>query len=323
MRPILWIGILIFFTFSCEKDNGSIPDSIDYDFSFATELRPHSIACKEANQTLYVANLAKIQVFNTDGTLAKTLVDFGLFDLGRYERYEPLDMTFDNMQHLFVLARPLFKQGDDTWASPTGFSILLYDEHDDYIKELDFSEIDGESRPASVSYYDGHLYLTNGRILKQIDLESQQIVNLSLPVNNEESSTWPNLHTTDMEIDAGGMVYFTGQAALNGDSVGCHISRYNPKTNNLTKNYARGWTWMCCAMLNNPGIFLTKEGYLYLASFYQMSIEVYDERGDFILDCDTRSSGFEETRPIDILTFNKKIYVADHFNSQILVYKLN
>jgi hypothetical protein len=78
---------------------------------------------------------------------------------------------------------------------------------------------------------------------------------------------------------------------------------------------------MCCAMLNNPGIFISNDGYLYLASFYKMSIEVYDKNVDFIIDCDTRTSEFEETRPIDIVYYNGKIFVADNFNNQIHIFK--
>ncbi len=326
-----WIGILLLLSLACEKEDVSKWDSINFQFSYAVEERPFSIAYMESNHTLYVATLnpskndysAKIQVFGEEGALVKTLVDFASFDEGLYDRYIPVDLTLDNKQNLYVLVRPLLKQADNSWTRPSGFSILLFDAHDDFIKELDFSDIDGEGHPSSLSYYDGQLYVTNGRVLKQIDIETQQIVNIFLPIEEEDPDTWPYLHTTDMEIDDNGMIYFTGQAALNSDSVGCHLSNYNPETNDLTKKYAKGWTWMCCAMLNNPGIYLSKEGYLFLASFYQMSIEVYDENGDFILDCDTRGSGFQETRPIDILTFNKKIYVADHFNSQIHVYNLN
>ena len=110
-------------------------------------------------------------------------------------------------------------------------------------------------------------------------------------------------------------------SAFDNDSVGCHLSHYNIVTNELTLNYAKGWTWMCCAMFNNPGLFISNDGYLYLASFYKMSIEVYDKNGNFIIDCDTRTTQFEQTRPIDIVYFNGKIFVADNFNNQIHIFK--
>jgi hypothetical protein len=335
MKTNLLISILLLLVISCEKDDNSKPDSkpdsISYESSYSTEPRPISISYKNVNQTLYIANFnpskndysAKIQAFNSEGTLVKTVVDFESFELGHFERYEPVDFTFDNNQNLYVLVRPLIKQTDDTWTTPTGFSILQFDDADSFIRELDFSDIDGEGRPSSISYYDNQLYVTNGQILKQINLDTQQFYNITLPVNDNDSGTWPNLHTTDMEINTDGLIYFTGQAAFDNDSVGCHLSSYNIGTNELTINYAKGWTWMCCAMLNNPGLFISNDGYLYLASFYKMSIEVYDKNGDFIIDSDTRTSQFEETRPIDIVYYNGKIFVADNYNNQIHVFKQN
>jgi hypothetical protein len=314
---------------SCEKDDNSKPNSISYEYSYTTEPRPISISYKNVNHNLYIANLlpskydysAKIQAFNSDGILVKTVIDFESFGLGHFERYEPVDFTFDNIHNLYVLVRPLIKQTDSTWTTPTGFSILQFDDADNFIRELDFLDIDEERRPSSISYYDNQLYVTNGQILKQINLDTQQYYNIMLPVNDNESGTWPNLHTTDMEISSDGLIYFTGQAAFNNDSVGCHLSSYNLGTNELTINYAKGWTWMCCAMFNNPGLFISSKGYLYLASFYKMSIEVYDKKVNFIIDCDTRTSQFEETRPIDIVYYNGKIFVADSFNNQIHIFK--
>jgi hypothetical protein len=333
MKTNLLISILLLLLFSCEKDDNSKldskPNSIIYESSYSTEPRPISISYKSLNQTLYIANhypskykySSKIQAFNSDGSLIKTVIDFESFELGRFERYEPVDFSFDNNQNLFVLVRPLIKLPDDTWTTPTGFSILQFDDADTFMRELDFSDNDGEGTPSSISYYNKQLFVTNGHILKRINLETLQIFNITLPVNDNDSSTRPYLHTTDMEINSDGLIYLTGQAAFDGDSVGCHLSNYNIGTNELTINYAKGWTWFCCAMFNNPGLFISNEGYLYLASFYKMSIEVYDKNGDFIIDCDTRTSQFEETRPIDIVYYNGKIFVADNFNNQIHIFK--
>lgn len=329
MKTNLLISILLLLTISCKKEENSKPKSISYESSYSTEPGPISISYNYVNNTLYVANLnhskydysAKIQVFNREGVHVKTVIDFESFELGYFERYEPVDLTFDNHQNLYVLVKPLIKQTDDSWTTPPGFSILQFDDSDSFIRELDFSDIDGERRHSSISYHNNQLYVTNGQILKQINLDTQQFYNFTLTVNDNETGTWPNLHTTDMEIRSDGLIYFTGQAAFNNDSVGCHLSSYNIGTNQLTINYAKGWTWMCCAMLNNPGIFISNDGYLYLASFYKMSIEVYDKNDDFIIDCDTRTSQFEETRPIDIVYYNGKIFLADNFNNQIHIFK--
>lgn len=333
MKTIFFISILLLLLTSCEKDDNSKPDSkpssISYEFSYSTEPRPISISYRSLNHTLYIANhnpskyeySSKIQAFNRDGSFIKTVIDFESFELGRFERYEPVDFSFDNNQNLFVLVRPLIKLPDNTWTTPTGFSILQFDNNDSFIKEFDFSSIDGEGRPTSISYFNNQLYLTNGKILKFINLNSEEYNNITLPVNDNESGTWPYLHTTDMDISPDGLVYFTGQALFDNDSVGCHISNFNVATNQLTINYSHGWTWLGYAMFNNPGLFISNDGYLYLASFYKMSIEVYDLKGNFIIDCDTRTSQFEETRPIDIVYNNGKIFMADNYNNQILVFK--
>lgn len=334
MKTIIpYLSLIIVIIFSCEKADDSKNEfrlnSINYESSYTTESRPISIIFNKNKKTLYVANLnysnnnysSKIQSFNGKGELVKTIIDFKSFTSGAFEQYSPIDIAFDNDYNLYILVQPLIKQTADTWITPTGFSILQFDNEDNFERELDFSEIDGETKPSSISYYDNQLYVTNGQILKQINLDTQQFYNFTLTVNDNESGTWPNLHTTDMEIRSDGLIYFTGQAAFNNDSVGCHLSSYNIGTNQLTINYAKGWTWMCCAMLNNPGIFISNDGYLYLASFYKMSIEVYDKNVDFIIDCDTRTSQFEETRPIDIVYYNGKIFVADNFNNQIHIFK--
>lgn len=333
MKTKFLIAILLFLMVSCRKDENlkpdSKPNSISYEYSFSSEPGPISILYNDKKQTLYIANLnpsinnysAKIQAYDNEGILKKTIVDLESFELGHFERYLPVDITFDNAQNLYILVSPLVKQTDDTWSTTTGFSILQFDDNDSFIKELDFSSIDGEGRPSSISYFNNQLYLTNGKILKLINLNTEQYNNIILPVNDNESGTWPYLHTTDMEISPDGLVYFTGQALFDNDSVGCHISNFNIGTNQLTINYSHGWTWLCCAMLNNPGLFISNDGYLYLASFYKMSIEVYDLKGNFIIDCDTRTLQFEETRPIDIVYNNGKIFMADNYNNQILVFK--
>jgi DNA-binding beta-propeller fold protein YncE len=308
-------GILLLFLLACEKDDVSRPESIAYDASYPTASRPVSILYKELNRTLYVANGARVEVFDMEGIPVKTVVDMETFDSGFFERYQPRDIAFDDNRNLYILAKPYQPWIDETWFPVEGFCILQFDDDDRFRKEFDFTQAD--LNPSSIAFFDNHLFVTDGRILKQIDPETQHFINISLPVSEDDSGTWPHLHVTDMEIDRGGMVYFTGQAAFNNDSVGCHISGYDLDTGHLTIRYAKGWTRNYCAMFNNPGLFISSDGFLYLASFYKMSIEVYDSHSDFVMECDTRTPAFEETRPIDIVYANSKIYVADHLNDQV------
>lgn len=333
MKTNLLFGILLLLLISCGKDDyrnpDSYPHSISYDSSFSTLARPISISFNIANNRLYVANSSpsivdysvKIQAFNSNGLLMKTVVDFETFVMGHFDRYDPVDITFDENQNLLVLVRPLIKNTDNSWTAPTGFSILQFDETDRFVRELDFSDIDGESRPACIACFNQQIYVTNGISLKKINPGTKKYQNITLPVNDNATGTWPHLHTTDMEINSNGQIYFTGQLAINSDSVGCHLSSYNTTTNQLVQNSAKGWTWMCCAMFNNPGLFINSDDIIYLASFYKMSVEVYDKNGEFIIDCDTRTPPFEETRPIDVAYNDGRIFVADYQNNQIHIFK--
>lgn len=330
------IGLFLFVTLmflSCDKNddyqNEFKLNSVSYESSYSIESRPISILFNKNKKTLYIANLnyssnnysAKIQSFSENGSLVKTVVDFDTFSRGRYFHYSQIDIAFDNDYNLYVLVQPLIEQTDETWITPTGFSILKFDSDDNFKQELDFSEIDGESRPSSISYFDNKLYTCNSKIIKQIDIETLQLKNITIPLKDNESNTWPYLLTSDMEINSKGIIYLTGQATSGTDSVGCHISRYNLDSDELIIDYSNGWTWMCCARVNNPGICINDNGYLYLASFYQMNLEIYNDKNEFVFGYDTRSAKFEDTRPIDIEYYNGKIYVADELNNQIHIFK--
>jgi len=334
MKTNLLTAILLLLIVGCEKDViVPKPEIIGFDFSFSTERSPISVLFKEINQTLYVANYwpsiydysSKILVYSNDGTLIKTVADFESFNQGHFDRYELVDFTFDNKQSLYVLVRPLIKQPDQSEAAPTGFTILQFDTNDNFKRELDFSTSVGVRNPSSISYFGNCLYIAfgEGKILKKISIDNQQVVDISIPKKENDTGTWPYLHNTDMEFNTKGRLYFTGQASFNLDTVGCHISIFNPKTNELNIKYAKGWTWLCCAGFNNPGIYISNSGYIYLANFYNMSIEIYNEDIGFITDFDTRKAGFEETRPIDIVCNDKRIYVADELNDRIHVFKQN
>lgn len=329
MNKNILLIIIVLFSFSCETEQNHLPQSIDYISSFSTEPRPVAITVDKESGFIYVANLkpsnndysAKIQKFNKDGELLNTVVDFETFDKGNFFRYLPVDITIDDNRNMYVLVNPLIEQTDETWITPTGFCILQFDFEDSFQKEFDLSQLDGEGFPSAIAYSDKYVFVTNGRIIKKISVESELVFDISLPVSEENISTWPDLHTTDMAINAGGIIYLTGQAAFSNDSVGCHITKFNPQNNQRITSYTRGWTWMCCAMLNNPGLSIGRDGIIYLATFYVMSLELFTGNGDFIMQIDIRTENGEETRPIDLDLDNSHIYIVDNFNNLILVYK--
>ena len=329
MKTNFLITLMVLLAFSCEKEHNSTPDSISYVFSFSTEPRPITLTIDKEGGIIYVANLkpsnndysAKIQKFNKEGELLKTVVDFETFDKGNFLRYLPVDITIDDNRNLYVLVNPLIEQTDETWTTPTGFCILQFDFNGSFKKEFDLSQIDGEGSPSSIAYSNKHVFVTNGRIIKKISIESEQVFDILLPVSEKNINTWPDLHTTDMAINSEGIIYLTGQAAFSNDSVGCHITKFYPQNNQRITSYSKGWTGMFAAMLNNPGLSISSDGNIYLATFYVMSLEIFNKNIEFIMQLDIRTENDKETRPIDIALDNSHIYIADNKNNLILVYK--
>ena len=248
-------------------------------------------------------------------------MDFETFDKGNFLRYLPVDITIDDNRNLYVLVNPLIEQTDETWTTPTGFCILQFDFNGSFKKEFDLSQIDGEGSPSSIAYSNKHVFVTNGRIIKKISIESEQVFDILLPVSEKNINTWPDLHTTDMAINSEGIIYLTGQAAFSNDSVGCHITKFYPQNNQRITSYSKGWTGMFAAMLNNPGLSISSDGNIYLATFYVMSLEIFNKNIEFIMQLDIRTENDKETRPIDIALDNSHIYIADNKNNLILVYK--
>ena len=321
MQKNILLIILVLFTFSCKKEQNPLPLSVDYISCFSTESRPIAIAVDKISGYIYVANhdpginyySMKIQKFSREGILIQTTADFETFDKGNYLSYTPVDITIDNNQNLYVLVRPM---------DETGFCILQFDFVDTFKKEYDFSKIYGEMLPSALAFSNKHIYVTNGRILKIISIESEQVFDIMLPFNEDNKITWPDIHTTDMAVDVEGIVYLTGQANFGNDSLGCHITKYNPSTNQRITTYSRGTGFMA-AMLNNPGISLGSKENIYLATFYGMSLEVFNKNMEFIMCKEIRPVNNEDTFPIDVATYNNSIYIVDNFNSLIYVYKEN
>ena len=318
----------------CEEEKTPETLSIDYASIFYTEQNPIAITIDKVSGNVFVANMrksVKIQKFDKDGILIKTVVDFTSFPNGNYHRYSLIDIVCDNNQNLYILAKPLV-QTNDSWLNLTGFCILQFDHNDNFQKEFDFSHIDLKScsSVSAIAYSNKFLFVTNGKIIKKISLSGEEIADIELPVEEENRITWPDIHTTDMTISSQGIIYLTGQAALNlsdstgiNDSVGCHITKFNPQTNQRITSYSKGWTINYGAGLNNPGIALSSKGNVYLTTFYCKSLEVYNVNGELINQIDLSTLNDDETGPIDVAVNDSYIYIVDAFNDLIYLFKEN
>ena len=329
MKKIIVQLVIFLILFSCDRQKNPLSFTFDFVASFPTEPGPNFIVIDKDSRFLYISNSysaandrnRKIQKFNLKGELLKTIVDFTFFDKGNYQRYEPIDMTLDDFQNLYVLVKPYRKYSEESWRALEGFCILKYDSENIFQKEFVFAQFTQEWYPASIACYNNEIYVTNGQILKKIFSDGEQLDEIALPISVDNVITFPDIHTTDMAINSNGIIYLVGQAAFDNKTVGCHLTIIDTKNNKRSTVYSKVRTESFAAMLNNPGLTIGCDGFIYLATFYCKSLEIYNENGDFIKQLDLTSKNNRETLPIDVAVDNNSIYIVDSFNNCVNVYK--
>ncbi|MBN2261203.1 MAG: hypothetical protein JW702_11695 [Clostridiales bacterium] len=329
MKTNLLISVLLLFLISCKKDDNSGPDlfsnTISFKFSFYTDPNPIAISIETKHGFIYVPtnnSNSKIQKFNIQGELLKTLVEFSSFNKGKYSRYAPIDICIGN-NNIYILVKPYKPHIDDSWFPYEGFCILQFDLNDIFQKEYDFAQSEPINYLSSMAYLNKYIYLTNGQIIKKISLESEQIIDIIIPTDEDSISTWPDIHTTDMEIGSNGIFYLVGQAAFPDTTLGCHITKINPQINERITKYSQGRSLELYAMLNNPGLALDTYDNIYLATFYCKSLEIFNSDVEIIKDIDIQENSNDHTRPLDVGLYNDQIYILDGFNNIVLVYRID
>lgn len=327
MKKLIFLLTIILSTFSCKKEEEPSTLSLDYIASFATEVQPISITIDKTRGYVFVANYShpKIQKYGMNGVLLKLLksvVDFETFDKGKYLMYKPIDITIDNNHNLYVLVQP-FTAKKDGKELVKDICVLAFDKNDVFQNEIDFSQPANERAPTSIAYSDNFLFVTNGQTLNKISTETQEVIDIPLPVNPANKTTWSDIHTTDMEINSEGLIYFTGQALFGPDSLGCHITSFNSQTNERVTSYSKYKTRAQYSMQNNPGLSINSNGNIYLPTFYERSIEIYNKNMDLILQKDIKPDVGVNTRPIDLAIYDNYIYVVDNLESFIHIFKEN
>ena len=325
LKIIFRLIIIFLLFFSCEKDENSVPRTIDYAFSFSVDILPQSITINKANRFIYVANhhpsiddySSKIQKYNPKGKLINTVADFTLFNQGKYLRYKPVDICVGDNQNLFALVIPLHLLPDNSWSSMEGICILQFDSDDSFIKEYDLSQFNEPWHYAAISYSEKYIFVTNGMDIKKISVENNQADTIAFP-----KEMWDGIPITDMVIDSEGCFFLTGQIVpAIYDVSGCYLTKFDPSNNQLIITYSIGRTVIMAAMLNNPGLTINGHGNIYLATFYGMGLEIFNENGEFIMQTNIRTENDENTLPIDVALLDNNIYILDFLNNQILVYE--
>ena len=330
MKKGIWLLFILANFYSCEREEDySNPANLDFLLSFACESRPVSIVACPKNGDLVVLNSdpstfdfsMKLTRYNKDGDFRDTIVDFENFDQGSYIRYIPDDIAVDEFKNLFVWARPVTDTPGGIWNSASGFCILVFNLEEGFVRELDFSAMDG-GMARNLAHAGGILYTEYGAGIKKINLANGEISGTPLPENTGDED-WLSRYHSDMEIDAGGLVYFSGPYSPSFDSTGCRIQTFNLTTLVLQNHIAEGTSEVLASMAGAPGLAIHQNGDIYLANFYGSGVEVYDEKMVFLLKQGLEAIGERDDLPIDLSTFKDRIYVLDYANDLVQVFTIS
>ncbi|MBN2093017.1 T9SS type A sorting domain-containing protein [candidate division KSB1 bacterium] len=139
-------------------------------FEFPTEPGATSLAI-DAKGDVYVANASletqpencKIQKYTSEGIFIKTFIDYLQPIQHKFNRYAPLDLTLDDKNQLYVLAKPFFEAKPGKWTAYNGFSILQYDSTGALVRE--YSRFINRS-PTSLFYHNKSIFMLSERILQ-------------------------------------------------------------------------------------------------------------------------------------------------------------
>lgn len=316
------IILMIFILFTCQKNPVSI--SLETMGEFSTEPGPQTILVDEKYGCVYVLNSnpsyrnnsRKIQCFDRQGIYLKTIVDFAADTNGSYARYEPIDMTIDSDHNLDLMMKPYRKLPDESWFPYEGFCITKYHPNGSFEAEFDFAQFETEWRPTAITFHDGFIFVTNGKVLLKITKDGELQFEIPLPINQDIIG--PPI--TDMSIDSQGNFWLVGQAGFADTSIGCHITKLSPTGTSYKTFYSKGRTKNYGAMMNNPGITLDKDENIYLATFYCQSLEIFNRDGKFLNQIEIRNEN--NGLPIDVAVDNQKnVFVLDNLNDVVQIYK--
>lgn len=327
MKSAALLLTMVIVTGSCEKNDFSHPISLEYTISFESEPMPHSVVARQDNGDMLVLNIhhsktkynVKVSRYSKDGGFVATVIDFSTFDEGAFAGYIPADIALDEFQNLYVLVRPKTGENEESWIMATGFNILKFDGNGNFLEEIDFSHLDGESTPRNIACMEHSIVAENGSNLKIISLETGTLSEIPLPEDPSGTEFLAQYHT-DMEIDPDGLFYFSGPYHSSFDSSGCRISRFNIQTNELEYTVCEGWWPILAAKVGEPGLSIHQNGDIYLSTYYGSSIEVYNRNMAFLLEKRIDGPGEETPSAVDIATYKNYVYVADQRNDLIHVY---
>ena len=329
-KCFMFSGFFLLFL-SCTDSKNPISFTTDYIHEFSTEPRPNAIIIDNENGFLYISHSRPskkndtrlVQKYDLSGELKGTFIDFTITGDGNFSYYNPIDLTLDIFNNLYVLVKPYREYSDSTWLALNGFCIMKYNLDGNLEREYDFSEFDQEWYPSACTHNNGYLYITNGILIKEVDIHTGQSFDYNIPLK-DAPTILDRLHTTDIKIDMSNNFWLVGQFSYDNISIGCHITKLDPSFENLKSFYSKGKTDLYGSNLNNPGIALDEKGNIYLATFYCKSIEIYDSQEKLLTQIEMDAINETTTLPIGVaLGDNKNLYILDHGRECVCVYKIN
>jgi hypothetical protein len=331
MKVIIFSFIisLLFFN-GCSKNGNPVNEGNNYSyelsFQFNTLERPNALTIDSENGYIYITNGIqfslsddqKLQKFDLTGKLISTIADFANSPNGLYAKYIPTDLTLDDNNNISVLVKPYHKQDDeDYWEPYKGFCIIIYSPNGEYLDEFDFAQLDLFFNPEAITFRHDIYYVTNSLSLFKISKPSGELTEIPLP---KMENSFPKYLVSDLAVDEGENIWFTGQTTDDPDAISSYISKMDSKCNQLFKFNSIRQTAFYGAEFSKPGIILDGKGNIYLATFYCKSLEIYNSSGKILGDFDFNKEINGNTLPADLgIDVSKNIYVLDYMNSIVYV----
>ena len=327
MKHLCLSGIIFLLMISCESEDFSGPQALEYTDSFPVESRPVSIQTEGKNGNVLVLNInhfsidysAKLTQYDKTGRFLKTLLDFATFTEGSFQEYIPVDFTLGQSGDIYVIGRPVTGYTEDYMITASGFSILVFSGSGVFTGEYDYSEEEG--CPGNICQSGKFLYADLRNTLYRFTLPGGSVELVDLPEDPDGSDGLFGIRT-DMEAGSNGLLYFSGPHNPSFDSSGCRILTYDLQEKTYTSHIAHGADIVMASMVGSPGLAVHENGDLYLATFYGASIEVYDPGMNFLLEQKLEGPGEEHHLSIDVAVFEDLAFVADYRNDLVHIYRL-
>jgi hypothetical protein len=326
--------ISLLFLSGCSKNGNPTNNEVntysyEISFQFNTHFRPTTLTIDDENGFIYITNGhhyflsddQKILKYDLTGKLISTIADFRNSTNGLYPKYLPIDLTLDNDNNISVLVKPYHKQeNEDYWEPYKGFCIMTYSASGGYLDELDFSQLELDFNPEAMTFKNGMYYVTNSFSLFKISKSSGQLTEIPLPTIPDNS--FPKYLVSDMAVDEGENIWFTGQTIVDTQAISSYISKMDSRCNQLYTFNSVRQAADYPAEISKPSIILDENGNVYITTFYCKSLEIYNSSGLLLGDFDFKKEINESTLPIDFgIDKSKNIYVLDYSNNMVYVLK--